>query len=210
MFQDTKQYKSALNKFQKAQEGLLSSGQPLAMFCVFHACQHNNVEPINQLLSVLTKPGKTEKYKDAKDVEQVRQLYKYVSNDAKRMLQFIADFAPVTINPERGTAKYVPSRADKGVVWRGSEDAYPLWYEWARADAPKPIEEQDGIAIITATMGALLKKIKDGKIVVSPASRGAFDAIIGGIDDVVKQQKAALSKSIDADLQSTGGVAAAV
>lgn len=173
-------FKSALTSFATSQTKLFAKAQELAIYCIFHACQHKNVEPVKQLMDVLLVP-------DGKKTVEGKEVTKYrpKSNDAKRILQFVQDFCPCSINMERGTVKYMGKRADAGLQWQGSDTAYPLWHVWVKADKPTQLKVVDGVGLFKSEIVKLVKRVKEGKVMLTPESKAAFDSLVTQTDKAI-------------------------
>lgn len=184
-------FKSALKSFATTQSKLFEQAQALALFCIYNVCEHNNVEPVKQLMEVLLVPQGKKKI----DNEEV-MVYRPKSNDAKRILQFVQDFCPCHINMERSIVKYSSKRAENGLIWLGKEEAYPLWYVYVKADKVAKLKVVDGIGLFRATVAEMVKKVKAGKVQITPESQAAFEAL-------VTQTEHIMSSIVEAQQQET-------
>lgn len=178
---DKSQFKKALTSLHTTQTQWLEKAQAIAIYCIYQVCAHENTNPVRDLLGVLLKPdGKFPKG----DAHAGEDRFKYVSADAKRILQYIIDFSPCVVEPQKGKVKFQAGRKDK-VQWRGKEDAYPTWYDWTKEPTPPKLEPVDGIAVIKSTIAGLLKRVEAHKLVISDDSKAAFNSIIETINKTI-------------------------
>lgn len=185
---DSKGFTSKLKKMALSMKGIHADLQELAVFAI-HQIYKDNSNQARDLLLALTKQGT--------DAEGKPCLV-YITSDAQRVMQFISDFAPVTIRPSSGTVKISKTRLDHGMVER-EESGYPMWYDWTKAHTPPQIKEVDGAAAIFATFHTLMKSVKEGKKKISPDTVESYNRLIKGIDELITTEIQITQKVIVAE-----------
>jgi len=164
--------------------------QSLVLYCILQNFEGNSNSTL-ELLQVLTKP-------DPKNAGK----FLYQTADAERLMKYIAEFSPIIIYPSTCAVKLSKTRLQNGLVML-KEEEYPLWHEHSRVGTPNEVKEQDGLAVLVGLYSGVIDKIKKGKLKITADSRPVFDAALHSIEEVLKSNKTAVSKKIDAELNQT-------
>jgi hypothetical protein len=181
---DAKGFTKTLKKMTLTMKGLHNDLQALSVFAI-HQIYQKNTNQAKELLMALTKPS---------SIAGERQ---YVSSDAQRVMQFISDFAPVVIQPVKGSIKLSQQRLDHGMVER-EEDGYPNWYDWTKAHTPAQIKEVDGLAILMSSVKSVMDKVKNGKVVITTESMPVYEKLIKAMDNLLTAEANAEHKALAA------------
>lgn len=177
---DAKGFNKGLKSLSTTITGLRTNLQALALYAMHHimeAGEHgaSRTTPMETLLKALT--------------EEKGGVFHYKTNDAQRLFQFIVDYCPVSINPQKQSVKFSAKRAAV-TVWM-SEDEYPNWWEHTVTKAVDA-KEQDGFAVIVGVLSGLYKRIEAGKVKITPESKPSFDAMVASIDKAITAEREAL------------------
>lgn len=187
-----KSFKKTLQSLALTQGKFKEQAQSLALFCIEQNHKTNLNYTIDLLTVLLTKLPKQKEFKqDGKPV--MRDVYKFATADASRIIDFIVHFSPVSVNSELSRVQYQKHRVLKGCVPLSDTSDYPLWHEWAKVANTGVHEAKDGLEKIAEVFANLMKSVKTGRTIITDDSRPIFDRIISGIDELVTHEAKSLT-----------------